>query len=63
MQDKGEDTSGEEMISLNYLKALGSEYDKWKKKMKKEFGDKFIIVDNNKYVAVETILKILNKNL
>lgn len=59
----GKDTSGEEGITLGYLKQLGKEYEKFKQNMKKQFGEKFIIVDNNSYQSIETFLKIIHNHL
>jgi len=63
MKLQGFNTSGEERISVKYLTNLGKEYDAWRDEMKKKFGKKFIIIDNNDYVLLDTVLKVINDNL
>lgn len=63
-KNKGLSTLGEEMITQEYLDALVREYDKWGVKMKKKFGDRFIIIDcETSHNNVEFYLDILNKHL
>lgn len=58
-----DDITGEELITLSYLKKLGQVYDNWRDEMKLKFGDKFIIVDYKKYQPLKKMLEIINKNL
>lgn len=56
----GLDTSGEELIDVDYLKVLQQSYDKWIERRKKEYSDKFIVVDCNQHRKIDEILKIMD---
>jgi deoxyadenosine/deoxycytidine kinase len=52
----------EDLITLDYLKALAVQYDKWKSEMEEKHKDKFIIIDNNDgFLSAGKVVEILKE--
>lgn len=54
---------GERNITKEYVKDLHNVYQSFKEEMTLEYGDSFVIVDNNTNISKDEILTILNKRL